>query len=91
MNKQFDSVWEALEDTSEAAENMRMRSALMMAISTQLAQSNGTQSVKAGQLGIAQPRLNDLLAGKINKFSLDALVNIAVRAGLEVSIHTKAA
>ncbi len=87
----FENVWDALEDTPEAAENMKLRSELMMAISRQLDKSEGTQAAKAKKLGITQPRLNDLLKGRINKFSLDALVTIAVNAGLNVSIKTKVA
>lgn len=87
----FNSVWDALEDTPQEAENMKIRSSLMMAISDHLEKSDGTQAAKAKKLGITQPRLNDLLKGRINKFSLDALVSIAFNAGLKVSVHTKAA
>jgi predicted XRE-type DNA-binding protein len=45
-----------------------------------------TQAAAARALGITQPRLNALLKGKIGLFSLDALVNIAHRAGLEVRL-----
>ena len=89
--QRFDSVWDALEDTPQEAENMKIRSGLMMAISDHLEKSAGTQAAKAKQLGITQPRLNDLLKGRINKFSLDALVTIAVNAGLNVMLHAQAA
>ena len=89
--QRFDSVWDALEDTPQEAENMKIRSGLMMAISDHLEKSAGTQAAKAKQLGITQPRLNDLLKGPINKFSLDALVTIAVNAGLNVMLHAQAA
>ena len=42
-------------------------------------------------LGITQPRLNDLLHGKINEFSLDALLILAARAGLKVRIDVRSA
>ena len=87
----FNSVWDALEDTPQEAENMKIRSHLMMAISDHLEKSDDTQTAKAKKLGITQPRLNDLLKGRINKFSLDALVSIAINAGLSVSIDAKAA
>lgn len=91
MTKQFNSVWDALEDTPQAAENMKLRSELMIAIMRKLSNTNGTQTQKAKQLGITQPRLNDLLQGRIHKFSLDALVTIASHAGLSVSLTTKVA
>lgn len=51
----------------------------------------GTQAAKAEQLGITQPRLNDLLRGRIDKFSLDALVNLASLAGLRVDLRVRRA
>lgn len=89
MTQTFNSVWDALEDTPQEAENMKLRSELIIAITRQLEQMDGTQTQKAKQLGITQPRLNDLLQGRINKFSLDALVTIATHAGLYVSLTTQ--
>lgn len=88
MTQTFNNVWDALEDTPQQAENMKLRSELMIAITRQLAQTDGTQTQQAKQLGITQPRLNDLLQGRINKFSLDALVTIATQAGLHISLST---
>lgn len=88
---QFNSVWDALEDTHEQAKNMTLRSELMIAITEQLKTFSGTQSEKAKRLGITQPRLNDLLQGRINKFSLDALVTIASATGLRVSLRAEVA
>lgn len=50
-----------------------------------------TQAATAKRLALTQPRLNDLLRGRTNKFSLDALVNIAMAAGLKVRVEVKAA
>jgi len=68
------------------AENLKMRSDLMMGIGTFYRRSGLTQAQAAKRLGIAQPRLNALLKGRIGQFSLDALVNIATRAGLNVRL-----
>lgn len=68
------------------AENLKMRSQLMMRIEDFYRQSGMTQGAAAKALGITQPRLNALLKGKIGLFSLDALVNIASRAGLNVRL-----
>ena len=68
------------------AENLKLRSELMMRIEEFYRQSGMTQAAAAKALGITQPRLNALLKGKIGLFSLDALVNIASRAGLNVRL-----
>jgi predicted XRE-type DNA-binding protein len=49
------------------------------------------QTIAAKRLGITQPRLNDLLRGRVDKFSLDALVELAARAGLKVSLQIRRA
>jgi predicted XRE-type DNA-binding protein len=87
----FANVWEALEDSSEDAATMTMRSNIMSAIKEKVHRWNTTQSKAARRLGITQPRLNDLLHGKINKFSLDALLTLATRAGLKVRIDVRSA
>ena len=87
----YRDVWNALSDTPEAAENMKIRSSLMMAIRDHLGKFDGAQAEKAKKPGLTQPRLNDLLQGHISKFSLDALVSIAVNAGLKVTVCAKAA
>ena len=63
----------------------------MMAITEKVGPSNTTQARAARRLGITQPRLNDLLQGKINKFSLDTLLTLGTRAGLKVKIDVRSA
>ena len=87
----YNDVWDALSETPEEAENMKIRSGLMMAISDRLENLDGPQAVKAKRLGITRPRLDDLLQGRISEFSLDALVTIAVNAGLKISLRAEAA
>jgi predicted XRE-type DNA-binding protein len=82
----FASVWEALEDTPAAA-SMRLRSDLLIAVQEVVAGWGVTQAEAARRLDVTQPRLNDLLRGRIEKFSLDALVLLAARAGLEVHLE----
>jgi predicted XRE-type DNA-binding protein len=83
----FESVWDALEDTPTEAENMKLRSSLMIAITDVVSSWPVTQTEAAKRLGVTQPRLNDLLRGRIGKFSLDALVALAARAGLSVHLE----
>jgi predicted XRE-type DNA-binding protein len=85
------NVWDALEDDPEDAANMTMRSNVMTAINETVRGWNTTQARAARRLGITQPRLNDLLRGKINKFSLDTLLTLATRAGLKVKIDVRSA
>ena len=82
----FENVWDALEDTPAEAASMTMRSNLMIAVDQRVRGWNITQAEAAHRLGITQPRLNDLLRGKIDKFSLDTLIDLATRAGLSVRI-----
>jgi predicted XRE-type DNA-binding protein len=85
-SQRFDNVWDALEETPVAAVNMTMRSNLLIAIGQRVQSWNVTQAEAARRLDITQPRLNDLLRGKIDKFSIDMLVNLAVQAGRTVRL-----
>ena len=73
------------------AENLKMRADLMIRVVQFYTDSGMTQTAAAKALGLTQPRLNALLKGKIGLFSLDALVNIASRAGLNVRLVVKKA
>ena len=53
--------------------------------------SRWTQAVAAKHCGVSQPRINDLLRGRIDKFSIDALVNMAACLGHRVHIQLRAA
>lgn len=87
MKKQrFASVWDAIEPARAEAASMKARAATMIAIQEAVARWGVTQAAAAKRLGLTQPRLNDLLRGRINKFSLDALIDLAARAGLTVRI-----
>ena len=87
--KRFNNVWDAIEPTATAAASMKARAGLMMAIREAVEGWEGTQATAAKRLGLTQPRMNDLLRGRINKFSLDALLDIATRAGLTVRVDVR--
>jgi predicted XRE-type DNA-binding protein len=93
MNKrqQFVSVWDAIEDTPAEAENMKLRSTLMMALKNHIVSTGLSQSEAAKLLNVTQPRLSDLIRGKINLFAIDTLVNMATAAGLNVEISVRKA
>ena len=69
------------------AENMKLRSALMVALKDHIGRRGWTQREAAHQLGVTQPRVSDLMRGKIELFGLDTLVNMAVAAGLRVEMR----
>lgn len=86
MQRGSGNVFRDLGFSEEEAHNLSLRSELMMRIEDFVKRSGMTQAAAAKQLGLTQPRLNALLRGKINQFSLDALVNIAMHAGLRVEL-----
>ena len=85
--EQFASVWDAIEDTREAAENMKLRSQLMMSLKSHIANTGMKQAQAAQLFGVTQPRVSDLVRGKIDLFSLDMLVNMATAAGLHIELR----
>jgi predicted XRE-type DNA-binding protein len=82
----FTSVWDAIADTPEQAANLQARAELMQQISAIIKANNWKQAEAAEHCGLTQPRINDLLRGRISNFSLDALVNIAVALGQRVHV-----
>jgi predicted XRE-type DNA-binding protein len=90
-DKTYASVWDALADTPEQAANLQARADLMRQIA-ELIQAEGWKQVEAAErCGVTQPRINDLLRGRVSRFSLDALVNIATALGRRVSVELQAA
>lgn len=87
----FASVWDAIADTPAEAANLKLRSELMDQIAAIVAEQGWSQNEAAMRCGVTQPRMNDLLRGRISRFSLDALVNIAAVLGLRVQVRLEAA
>src|SRR5882724_7010219 len=85
--KRFANVWDAIEDTPAQAENMKLRSALIMALKDHISRTGLSQSEAAKLLGVTQPRISDLMRGKIELFGLDTLVNMIGAAGLHVEMR----
>lgn len=90
-NERFESVWDAISDTPAEAENMKLRSMLMMALKEHIAAKGLSQSEAAKLIGVSQPRVSDLIRGKIDLFGLDTLVNMAVAAGMHVEMSIRKA
>lgn len=87
----FTSVWDAIANTPEQAANLRARSELMQQIAEIIKANNWKQADAALHCGVTQPRINDLLRGRVSRFSLDALVNIATAFGRRVHLELEPA
>ncbi len=85
-SKRHASVWDAIENTPQEAENMKIRGALMERLIAFIDDSGMPQGEIAERLGVTQPRISDLVRGKIDLFSIDALINMLVAAGLKVDL-----
>ena len=90
-SKSYESIWDAIADTPEQAANLRARAELMRKIAAILQKQRWTQAEAAKRCGVTQPRINDLLRGRVSRFSLDALVNIATSLGRRVRVQLDAA
>lgn len=86
VTKGSDNIFADIGFDAEEAQNLLLRSQTMIVVSRWFESSGLTQAVAAKALGVTQPRLNQLLKGKIGEFSLDALVNMATRAGMRVGL-----
>jgi predicted XRE-type DNA-binding protein len=87
----YASVWDAIADTPGQAANLRRRAELMRQIAALVKKQGWTQVEAAQHCGVTQPRINDLLRGRVSRFSLDALVNISTALGCRVRLDLEAA
>lgn len=87
----YASVWDALADTAQQAAHLKVRSAVMIELNECIRQWSGSDTEKAARLGITKPRFSNLKSGRVDLFSLDALVDLAAAAQLTVSMHIIAA
>lgn len=85
------NVWDALEPDPGMRENLKLRSSLMSALIRHIQREGWTQAQAASILGVTQPRISNLIHGKIDAFALDMLVRMATAAGLKVTMRVKKA
>ena len=81
-SQKFTSIWDAIEDTPQAAASMKARSTLLMELANVIQKRGMSQAEAAELFGVTQPRISDLMRGKINLFSLDMLMDMAFTAGM---------
>jgi predicted XRE-type DNA-binding protein len=89
--KRYLSVWDAVEEQPVEAENLRIRAALMADLAAYIDRAGLTQAQAARRFGVTQPRISDLVRGKIDLFSIDTLVNMLSAAGLHLDVVVRPA
>ena len=89
--KVYENVWDAIEPDLAKAENLKLRSSLMLALTRYIKAEGLTQAQAAKVFGVTQPRVSNLIHGKIDLFGLDMLVKMATAAGLRVTLRIKKA
>ena len=88
-DERFESVWDAIEDNPAQAENLKLRSAMMIALKSHIRRQGLNQAEAATLLGVTQPRISDLMRGKIDLFGLDTLVNMVTAAGMHIDLKIR--
>lgn len=88
---EFANVFDNIEDVPAERENMKLRASLMIGLLKYMKREKLTQKAASKIFGITQPRVSDLVRGKIDLFSLDTLVNMAAAAGLQVDMKVRKA
>jgi len=86
----FSSVSDLLEKTPEERKDYELRCELLTELRNYIEKSEMTQSAIAKELGVAQPRVSDLVRGKVSKFSLGTLLDFMVTLGFRVLIKRTA-
>ena len=86
ISKGYSNVFEALEDDPGMAQNLKIRAELMNSLRKFIEDEGLGQKKAAEVFGVHQPRISDLMRGKINKFTIDILVNMLARIGKPVKL-----
>jgi predicted XRE-type DNA-binding protein len=87
VKRRFENVWDAVEKAPATAANMKLRSALMMALTEYIREQGLNQGQAAKKFGVTQPRISDLMRGRIELFAIDTLVNMLAIAGMQVKLR----
>jgi predicted XRE-type DNA-binding protein len=83
------NVFTDLGFSTEEAENLKVRAVLMSSLRAIIEQEGLTQASAARRFGVTEPRVSDMVRGKIELFSIDALVNMLAAAGRHVEISVE--
>ena len=89
MRRSTGNVFEDLGFPSEEAEHLRIRADLMIELGKVIQSRRLTQVEAAALFGVSQPRISNLVHGKIERFSIDTLIAMLGRAGVAVHLTTR--
>jgi predicted XRE-type DNA-binding protein len=81
MTLEYNNIFEAITEDNAEASNLQTRSDLMIAIRDIIESHKWSQAIAAEQMGLTQPRVSDLVNGRIEKFSIDKLMTCLYRIG----------
>ena len=81
----YESAFDALFEPGEAA-NLKVRAQLMRRLSNYVEEEGLSQTDAAGRFDVGQPRVSEMLDGQINRFTIDALLNMCAAADIEVEV-----
>jgi len=88
-NTRFTSVWDAIEDSRDVAASLKLKAEVASAIIEEVRRRRLIQSRVAVTCGITQPRVSDLMRGRLDLFSLDALIDIGEQLGLRTKLTVR--
>lgn len=91
FTSRFTSVWDAIEDSPEEAESMKLRTRLLLALQDRINQAGWSQAQTARALNVTQPRISDLMRGRIALFSVETLIDMLMRLGMRIEVKVKQA
>jgi len=91
MKTLHEDIFKAIEDDPAVAENLRLRAQMMALLRDTIKARGLTQTAAAELFGVSQPRISDLIRGKIERFKIDMLVNMLARAGIFLELEIRRA
>jgi predicted XRE-type DNA-binding protein len=91
MKTLHEDIFRAIEDDPAVAENLRLRAQMMALLRDTIKARGLTQTAAAELFGVSQPRISDLTRGKIERFTIDVLVNMLARAGIFLEVEIRRA
>ena len=83
------SVFEDLGFGPDEAAHLQLRSAMMSRLIAEIERQGLTQAAAAKRMGVTQPRVSDLMRGKLHLFSIDTLVSLLSSLGLRVNLKVR--
>jgi predicted XRE-type DNA-binding protein len=89
MRRSFGNVFADVGFPKEEAAHLLIRSDLMVQLAKLIKNRRLTQKQAAKALGVTQPRISDLVRGRIDLFTIDTLVEMLARFGVVVTLKTR--